>query len=69
MSFTIGFFRGLPFSGGFVVLFYLTPSPTLVGIYNGDHPEYAELYKPSLSDRDNQELTERLEESRREIHE
>jgi hypothetical protein len=46
--------------GGLGLIVYLIPSDTLVDIYYGDKPAYAELYKRVLADPYNKELNEEL---------
>ncbi|NNC85012.1 MAG: hypothetical protein HKN75_02955 [Bacteroidia bacterium] len=48
---------------------YVVPTDSLVDLYHGHNPEYAELYKKRLKDRDNVELQEELYKMEREIEE
>ena len=53
--------------GVFGLVLYLTPLSTLVDVYYGNHPEYAELYKKVLADPNNLELRKQLEQMREEM--
>jgi len=59
-EFYIRAFKRMAICGGLGLLLFSTPSATLVDIYYGDKPEYAELYKKVLADPKNRELQEQL---------
>lgn len=61
-------FKRIAIIGGFGLLLYFTPTNTLVDIYYGDNPEYAELYKKVLANPENQRLREQLRQKRQVIY-
>ena len=60
-------FKRIAIYGGLGLVLYLTPTATIVDIYYGDNPDYAELYKKVLTDPENIELQEQLDQMREEI--
>jgi hypothetical protein len=57
-------FKRIAIYGGLGLILYLTPTATIVDIYYGDNPDYAELYKKVLADPENIELREQLDQMR-----
>tara|TARA_B110000908_G_scaffold93488_1_gene110747 strand:+ start:2487 stop:3068 length:582 start_codon:yes stop_codon:yes gene_type:complete len=54
--------------GGIALITYFTPTDTLIDYYYQDNPEYAELFKKSNADPNNEELNRQLQEKRKEIN-
>lgn len=61
-------FKRIAIVGGLGLILYLVPTNTLVDLYYGDNPDYADLYKKVLAAPDNHELREQLENKRQEIY-
>jgi hypothetical protein len=60
-------FKRIAIYGGLGVLLYLTPINTLIDMYYGDYPEYADLYKQVLAEPENIELQNQLEQMGKEM--
>ncbi len=68
-SFYKRIFKRVAIYGGLGLALYLVPAATFVDIYYADFPDYANLYKESLADPENQELQKQLEAMKRELFE
>ena len=62
-----GVFKRIAIYGGLGFILYITPTATIVDIYYGDNPDYAEFYKKVLADPENIELREQLDQMRKEM--
>lgn len=67
-DFYIRIFKRIAIYGSFGLLLYLTPSNTLVDLFYGANPEYAELFKQVLADPENEKLREKLYEKEQEVY-
>lgn len=61
-------FKRIAIYGGLGLVLYLTPSNTLVDVFHGANPEYADLFKKVLADPENLELREQLQMKEREMY-
>ena len=56
--FYTGIFKKIAIYGGIGLILYLTPTETLVNIIHGDNPNHAVLFKQTLAEPENLELSE-----------
>lgn len=59
-------FKRIAIYGVFGLILFFTPSATLIDIYYGDQPEFAELYKKVLANPQDDELREEWNQMRKE---
>lgn len=68
-EFFLRMIRRIAFYGGIGLMLFITPTDSIVDFYYGSNPEYAELYKKSLAEPENEELQKQLKQLRKEIRE